>query len=158
MHRTSGQLDKFMRPVLLGCICLGLTASAVLFTNSRNADQTQVAELDQTAEQDQTLESDQTADLGGETPDNLAFVEDSIETSTRLWMNAGAPELVATCFTAVLEEAGKLTEPIDSNADLVAAYDSMTEEQQLELDNCRELSEVAPRQSRMILKQVSNLL
>ena len=152
MHRTTGQLDKFVRPLLLGCICLGLTASAVLFTNIRNADQTQVAELDQ------TTEPDQTADLGGETPDNLAFVEDSIETSRRLWMNAGAPELVATCFTAVLEKAGKLTEPIDSNADLVAAYDSMTEEQQLELDKCRDLSEVAPRQSRMILKQVSNLL
>lgn len=65
----------------------------------------------------------------------------SVETTKRLWIEADALESVATCYTNVLRDAGVLQEPIESNADLVAAHESMSDEQQQSMDNCREISE-----------------
>ena len=75
-------------------------------------------------------------------PDVLAFNPEAVETVEGLWIEAGASEPLAACYSAVLRDAGALADPVETMSDLAAAHNSLTPEEQDDLDSC--LTSTAP--------------
>ena len=91
----------------------------------------------------------------GNPPNTLAYSQETVDNVEQLWLDAGATETLAICYSAALRDAGALAEPVNTMSDLVEAHDSMSLEDQATLHLCLE-AEKGPPESAETEAQPSN--